>query len=348
MTSHSDPRSPSGSPGAPETGATKCANCDQPYERHGRIDGEGATCPDRSGQGFEPVGSPGAETPPPAKGAETWSTPCTLCGMPRLAHSVVMEACPRGGGRYTLRATQSDISRNICVGCGVSCAFCICAPPPSVSQGAPADEIKIDGRRFVRNTMFSKYPNRNWLRVGDDGNYHFAVAEAWLNRIAELQQQLADAIRTARYQSDVARQADDAREKAEHERDAVIATAADTIFTTTQTWVEKLAFLQAENAGLRAKLEHFTARKFPIMGGPTIPWASIAPYDGQAQRNHSQTLERLAERGGLDVHEALHVMRCVDRHLRSPESIAITAMPKADAIRALIALATPTPPQERP
>jgi hypothetical protein len=64
MTSHSDPRSPSGSPGAPETGATKCANCDQPYERHGRIDGEGATCPDRSGQGFEPVGSPGAETPP--------------------------------------------------------------------------------------------------------------------------------------------------------------------------------------------------------------------------------------------------------------------------------------------
>jgi hypothetical protein len=53
-------------------------------------------------------------------------------------------------------------------------------------------------------------------------------------------------------QSDVARQADDAREKAEQERDAVIVTAADTIFTTTQTWIEKLAAAQAENAGLRA------------------------------------------------------------------------------------------------
>jgi hypothetical protein len=70
--------------------------------------------------------------------------------------------------------------------------------------------------------------------------------------IISLQQQLADAELTARYQSDVARQADDAREKAEQERDAVIVTAADTIFTTTQTWIEKLAAAQAENAGLRA------------------------------------------------------------------------------------------------
>jgi hypothetical protein len=70
--------------------------------------------------------------------------------------------------------------------------------------------------------------------------------------ISTLQQQLADAVLTARYQSDVARQADEAREKAEQERDAVIVTAADTIFTTTQTWIEKLAAAQAENAGLRA------------------------------------------------------------------------------------------------
>jgi hypothetical protein len=69
--------------------------------------------------------------------------------------------------------------------------------------------------------------------------------------IATLQQHLADAVVTARYQSDVTRQADDAREKAEQERDAVIVTAADTIFTTTQTWIEKLAAAQAENAGLR-------------------------------------------------------------------------------------------------
>jgi hypothetical protein len=71
--------------------------------------------------------------------------------------------------------------------------------------------------------------------------------------IVALRQHLADAVVTARYQSDVTRQADDAREKAEQERDAVIVTAADTIFTTTQTWIEKLAAAQAENAELRAE-----------------------------------------------------------------------------------------------
>jgi hypothetical protein len=76
--------------------------------------------------------------------------------------------------------------------------------------------------------------------------------------LARLRQQLADALLTARYQSDVARQADDAREKAEQERDTAIATAADTIFTTTQAWVEQLGALQAENAGLRAALTQLT------------------------------------------------------------------------------------------
>lgn len=56
---------------------------------------------------------------------------------------------------------------------------------------------------------------------------------------------------------------------------------------------------------------------FPIMidyrgtPGPCpsqIPWDAIAPYDGQARVNHQQTLERLAERGGLSPAEAFMVM----------------------------------------
>ncbi len=35
----------------------------------------------------------------------------------------------------------------------------------------------------------------------------------------------------------------------------------------------------------------------------SIPWALIEPYAQQAMRNHDQTLERLAERGGLCVQE---------------------------------------------
>lgn len=39
-----------------------------------------------------------------------------------------------------------------------------------------------------------------------------------------------------------------------------------------------------------------------------IPWAMIAPHEGQAYRNHSQTLERLDQRGGLDAAEAIAVL----------------------------------------
>lgn len=71
-----------------------------------------------------------------------------------------------------------------------------------------------------------------------------------------------------------------------------------------------------------------TERMFPIMvttyrdqneitfarasGNPfvvaCIPWAMIAPHERQALRNHDQSLERLAERGGLDCIEALAVL----------------------------------------
>lgn len=35
----------------------------------------------------------------------------------------------------------------------------------------------------------------------------------------------------------------------------------------------------------------------------SVPWEKIAPYEKQACGNHSQTLQRLAERGGLSPGE---------------------------------------------
>jgi len=39
-----------------------------------------------------------------------------------------------------------------------------------------------------------------------------------------------------------------------------------------------------------------------------IPWAMLEPHEDQAIKNHSQSLNRLAERGGLSTHEALAVL----------------------------------------
>ncbi len=47
-----------------------------------------------------------------------------------------------------------------------------------------------------------------------------------------------------------------------------------------------------------------TERRYPIQGGPSVPWEFMAPHEAQARKNHGQTLERLAERGGLGCDEA--------------------------------------------
>ena len=72
----------------------------------------------------------------------------------------------------------------------------------------------------------------------------------------------------------------------------------------------KLSESEAARAKLEEELARHKERRFPIQGGPSIPWSMIAPYEDQAQRNHSQSLERLAERGGLSPGEALAVMEC--------------------------------------
>lgn len=56
-------------------------------------------------------------------------------------------------------------------------------------------------------------------------------------------------------------------------------------------------------------------RTFPVLwprlGGPreSIPWAVIEPHRAQATANHYQTLERLAERGGLSWVEMAAVLQ---------------------------------------
>lgn len=59
-----------------------------------------------------------------------------------------------------------------------------------------------------------------------------------------------------------------------------------------------------------------TSRTFPILRdrrAPTdarrsVPWAWVALHEAQARRNHDQSLERLAERGGLSPAELLCVV----------------------------------------
>lgn len=51
---------------------------------------------------------------------------------------------------------------------------------------------------------------------------------------------------------------------------------------------------------------------FPILGDPVIkaiPWAALRPHEPQAVRNHSQSLSRLASRGGLSIEEAYCVLK---------------------------------------
>jgi hypothetical protein len=48
-------------------------------------------------------------------------------------------------------------------------------------------------------------------------------------------------------------------------------------------------------------------RPFPIQDGPTVPWYVMAPHEAQCQKNHSQSLKRIAERGGFGACEAYAV-----------------------------------------
>lgn len=65
------------------------------------------------------------------------------------------------------------------------------------------------------------------------------------------------------------------------------------------------AHIDAEPARLAAAREEHRARRFPVQGlDCSVPWSVVAPFEARAQRNHGgQTLERLADRGGLSPTE---------------------------------------------
>lgn len=49
---------------------------------------------------------------------------------------------------------------------------------------------------------------------------------------------------------------------------------------------------------------------FPVLnsGGQSIHWDAIEPHREQAQKNHYQSLEQLAERGGMTWRELYYVL----------------------------------------
>ncbi len=61
-------------------------------------------------------------------------------------------------------------------------------------------------------------------------------------------------------------------------------------------------------------------KRFPILGidqrdienhperPRNVPWAMLEPFEGNAKKNHDQSLQRLAERGGLDVTEMVAII----------------------------------------
>lgn len=69
-----------------------------------------------------------------------------------------------------------------------------------------------------------------------------------------------------------------------------------------------VSVLREQVEALRRERDALIQRRFPIMDGPSIPWSVIAPHEAQAQRNHDQTLELLAQRGGLGAIEAVAVL----------------------------------------
>jgi hypothetical protein len=52
------------------------------------------------------------------------------------------------------------------------------------------------------------------------------------------------------------------------------------------------------------RLRGILDRPYPIQRGPSVPWWVMAPHEAQSQRNHGQSIKRIAERGGFSGAEA--------------------------------------------
>lgn len=66
-------------------------------------------------------------------------------------------------------------------------------------------------------------------------------------------------------------------------------------------------------------------RTFPLMDGPRIPWSALTPFETRAIKNHGQSLERLASRGGLSRLEAAAIILDLPWNMLEPIAAAIRA-----------------------
>jgi hypothetical protein len=72
-------------------------------------------------------------------------------------------------------------------------------------------------------------------------------------------------------------------------------------------------------AKAEGELATLRARRFPELCGTgprSVPWSMVEPFELQAQDNHQQSLQRLAERGGLSPAELMAVLRGEQWHKR--------------------------------
>ena len=62
----------------------------------------------------------------------------------------------------------------------------------------------------------------------------------------------------------------------------------------------------------RRRFPVLRSRPFKVQPPASIPWETIAPHEEWADKWHGQTLERLAQRGGLGPEEMWHVINHAD------------------------------------
>jgi Lar family restriction alleviation protein len=272
-------------------------------------------------------GSPGAETPP--------LKPCPFCGEETTEESFVNENEGIGGENG---GEMTPYYRVVCGECGaitegarlerdaIAAWNRRAAPPSSVSQEGGKVDAGNDPLIFAERSLWhiaNGHHGAVSTHARDAARHLRSLIASQSSALASLQQQLADAELTARYQSDVARQAVAAMEKAEQK----LAKRHNDFDELYHVWEiehcellesrERESALQAENAGLRAVLAEIAA-------------GSKDPDDWQPYDNFGEPEDTDLSNSG----------DCIDFGSRR------TRWHIAKIARS--ALATPTPPQERP
>ena len=103
----------------------------------------------------------------------------------------------------------------------------------------------------------------------------------------------------------------------------------------------------------RPNVSEGVEKMFPIMsgdglgGGFKIPWKVIEPFDKQCVRNHDQTLEQIAKRGGLGVLEAIAVLTARKVKEVQPEEVSVEKLLELVSKRLSLLSSAPVSPSLR-